>query len=276
MAVLGTVMGSVTSGMATLGKAAQLLGAVLSPVLLPAAVLLGTAFVAAADLIEGAGAPALQGFFALVLGIGVPALVTFFDIVVSVSQKLGEWYEWFRRNTGDTRKSPAEETADERKQRVFDEEREKLRRQDFKKDSWWTPQYTDIVNEATRRANERIARGDTGGDGPAERPRVEAAVFGALRDVAASLKMSVGPKAQIGGLEGIGRAAQLAALNQDPIEARMLRVQEKIAAALEGAIAELTRARGGVYVPPTDRLRTERDGLRALEAGRAARADRGG
>lgn len=57
----------------------------------------------------------------------------------------------------------------------------------------------------------------------------------ALNDVTRSLQMSIGPKASYTGLTEVGKQAQLAALNQDPLDARVLKrsiesIQEFLAA----------------------------------------------
>ena len=60
----------------------------------------------------------------------------------------------------------------------------------------------------------------------------------ALRDVLASFRMSIGPKAQMSGLAEVGKAAQMAALNADPLEMRLMRDQLKVLEKIEAAVAK--------------------------------------
>lgn len=51
-----------------------------------------------------------------------------------------------------------------------------------------------------------------------------------------SLRASIGPKATISSLGGVGQAAQLAALNNDPLEARLLRQQVDLLTKIESGV----------------------------------------
>ncbi|WP_439626017.1 hypothetical protein [Gemmata sp.] len=58
-------------------------------------------------------------------------------------------------------------------------------------------------------------------------PKAGGAAFGrdALGDVVKSLRLSIGPKATMSGLESVGRNAQLAALNSDPLDRTLEQLQ---------------------------------------------------
>ncbi len=79
-----------------------------------------------------------------------------------------------------------------------------------------------------------LASGEIHGRGTRE---ARERVGGATRDVLESFRRSLGPKATISGLGEVGKSVQLAALNADPLEARLMRQQlmvlERIAAAVE-------------------------------------------
>lgn len=65
-----------------------------------------------------------------------------------------------------------------------------------------------------------------------------------LDDAIASFRLSLGPKASFSGLADIGKQAQLAGLNGDPIQARLLAAMLRTADAVEGARADTRGARG--------------------------------
>jgi hypothetical protein len=70
-----------------------------------------------------------------------------------------------------------------------------------------------------------------------------------LEDVIRSLRISVGPKAQFSGLGEVTKNAQIAALNLDPVEMRMLRIMTREVELLEAAAADLRRMAGAAERP---------------------------
>lgn len=82
--------------------------------------------------------------------------------------------------------------------------------------------------------------GAVGADGkPAAKERTFGTRFdSAMRDVIRSMGMSMGPKGSYSALTEVGRNAQLAAVNQDPIEARQLKVMMDTLAFLQQAVAK--------------------------------------
>ncbi|AWM41766.1 hypothetical protein GobsT_71310 [Gemmata obscuriglobus] len=291
MAVLGAALGSVTSGFGTLGKSVQLFAATVAPVLLPATVLLATAFTSAAAVLTNAIGPGLEGFLTTIIGLGIPVLVTFIGAVQTVASALADLAKWVEDNFGN-RDRNGERITDPRATegdrrwfglgwdtvsdperntqayfRLFDEELRKLTDADWKDPNapWYTTRNVDRENEARRLADLRYAEGERGGAG-ADPSSPQAMVLSALRDVAKSFALSVGPKASISGLEGVGKSVQMAALNGDPIEQKMLRVQQSIATTLMRAVDALT-AGGGVWLPGEGDFGARPGGGGAFEGG---------
>jgi hypothetical protein len=94
--------------------------------------------------------------------------------------------------------------------------------------------------------------GASAGEAEAKTGDKREAVNRGLADTIRSLQLSLGPKAQISGIGEIGRQIQLAALNNDPIEARLLKVQQDALLELQSINAKINeRDRPGrVYDPP--------------------------
>ena len=98
----------------------------------------------------------------------------------------------------------------------------------------------DFLSDSTVAASEEIfGRGDK---------KTRSRVDGAMRDVLTSFRMSIGPKATMSGLDEVGRAAQMAALQQDPLEARLMRDQLRVLEKIESAVSKRREA-DRVYDP---------------------------
>lgn len=95
------------------------------------------------------------------------------------------------------------------------------------------------------------------GGGSADGTPAGEIVVKALRDVTASMRLSTGPRATMGDLGGVGRSVQMAALQGDPIDARMLRVQQTMVNLLEKLVSYMTRSAGAVYAPESSRSAME-------------------
>lgn len=68
--------------------------------------------------------------------------------------------------------------------------------------------------------------------------------------------MSMGPKAQISGIGDVGRQVQMAAINNDPLEARLMKMQLTVLEKIERSVSQ-NRTPRRVYDPSesrTDRL----------------------
>lgn len=182
LAVLGQVLSSATSGLQTLGKAAQLVASAFGPIILPAALMLATSFTAVAELMSDVGGPAMDAFFDLVINTLVPAITSSIDAFILLANITNEAADVLKALGGAAGSASA-----------------------------------FLHGRGSRDARERVG--------------------GSMRDVMESFRRSLGPKAQISGLGEVGKSVQLAALNADPLEARLLRQQlmvlERIAAAVE-------------------------------------------
>jgi hypothetical protein len=182
LAVLAQVLSSATSGFQTFGKAAQLMGSALAPILLPVVLMMATSMTAFAELISQVGGPAMQDFFEIVVDAFVPCIELAIETFIVLA---------------DVAKGVAGVIKELGNAAVF-----------------WTAALSGRGSRETR-----------------------GRVDGAMRDVLESFRRSIGPKAQISGLGEVGKSVQLAALNADPLEARLMRQQlavlERIAAAVE-------------------------------------------
>lgn len=181
LAILGQALNSTTSGLGTLGKASQLVAAVLAPVILPAALMLATSFTAVAELM-GENGGAMQSFFETMIDVLLPAIINSIDAFILMAE--------VAKGTAAVLKELGNAAA------------------------FWS---AALHGRGTRDARSRVDS--------------------SMRDVLESFRRSIGPKAQISGLAEVGKQAQLAALNADPLEMRLMRMQlatlERIAAAVE-------------------------------------------
>lgn len=234
LAMMSQVLQAPISGFQVLGTSAKVLAGTLAPVLLPVTVLLATALTALSDVVLATLMPGLEGFFSVIVGMGIPAVIIFIDAVRDAAEWIEKWTKWFKEKFGGG------------------------------EDGSTLDQIEGVANLLTgggdgfgmgtigRAAGTEIVGTDTFRDDfmPTERADTGAIVMNALRDVMGSMRASMGPKAQISGLESVGKSAQLAALNQDPLEARMLRTQQQIFQLMERAVARMendrhTRVYGG-------------------------------
>lgn len=253
IALFGAVASSATSGLGTLVKSVQLFAATLTPILLPASVLLATAFTALAEVITAGTGAGMESFFGIVLAMGIPALVALIDSAL----KLAEAFDELGKSKGAKAVDKAEQVAETKAFKLLT---------------------TGGMNAGLEKLLP-LALGTGAGaifdedsertPGEAKPPtRGENIVMGGLRDVMTSMRMSVMPKASISSIEGIGKSVQLAALNQDPIEGRMLRTQEMILRALERAVNRMGRERA-VYGPGAGEYDEDKGGSISISDGSA-------
>jgi hypothetical protein len=220
LALLGAVLSSTTSGFGLVTKSVQLLATVLSPILLPATMLLSTALVALSEVLFTGTQGGMETFFELVIGLGIPALVGFISVVQLVVEQLGEFRDVLDKFDDAYKGSYGEALADD---------------------------ISDLLNRnilgiSQEDLDAQHARRERG-----ESTDAEDAVMKALKTVQQSFNQSIGPKAQISQLGDIGRAVQMAAFSADPIENQQLKVQLAIRDALNTAIAKIeARKRPGM------------------------------
>lgn len=224
---LNTVLGQANSGLGVFGKAVNVLGATLAPVVLPFFAILATGILTLSDYIQSELMPALGRFYDWALKFGMPVaqkkvedVSTAIDTANAISkgnvgelpklEKLPGMVDSLARNLDPTGAS----------QRFIDN----------------VGGAKDLFDKAGRHLFggkdwEGAVQERRGTSDPLKvKPEDEKKKFNFgesmnanMRDVIRSLAMSLGPKASYSSLGEVGKQAQLAALNQDPIEAKLLR-----------------------------------------------------
>jgi hypothetical protein len=236
MAIFGQALQSQSSGFHVLGKVVQILGALIGAFLLPAVAMIAGALLDLTDDIEEDLLAAAREFGAFVMGTLVPAVRFLADVIsgtidvfVWLGEVVGDVIGWF----GDLIASDAESDA---KYAAADDELKKMglggligaegaRARTTERDAAGGPPagwFEKLLEKGTS--------GDTAGAGETREEKVKRS---GIDDVIASLKMSMGPKASFSGLADVGKSAQLAALNADPIDQRLLRLNMRMVELLE-------------------------------------------
>lgn len=283
LAIFGQVVGSQASGFQVLGSAVKLLAAVLAPIFLPIVLAVAAALVELSDDIAKNMGPAFKSWTRLIFSTVLPALtllakvvgvvVNFFmmfaNILMAVLNPLADEFggllEAIKRLVGWVMTIP--EVARVAKDPVG-----------AAKDTSGTLADSALVNaggvgELAKAGSEIVSKtvggfatkaagiaslfaGGTPASPPAgfaggtpaspggSPPAAPAGRKEAIDDVIASFRLSIGPKAQFSQLAQVGQSAQLAGLNADPIEQRMLQQLLRIASDMEGVRAEMRRERG--------------------------------
>lgn len=259
LAAFGTILGQTSSGFGVFRKSIDVVASSLAPLLLPVFVLLAAGLVALSDTIWARLLPALAKWYGWVNEHAVPAaeqkvedsgrfldgLRDLGDLVTDPAKAIdrfkddpakaidrgmgvlrqldptggvgmiednvgsaGDAMKWFDKQFGDALGG-----------RLYDEEG---RRTDVDR-----PVSGSVAAAAARSAGVAgpgVSGPAVGGEPsrPGDPGTGPATFRGATRDVLRSLQLSIGPKASYGQLQDVGRQAQLAALNQDPLDARTL------------------------------------------------------
>lgn len=229
-ALLSQVLQSNLSGFQVLGTAVKVLATTLAPILLPVTAALAAGVLAVSDVLMEHLMPAMDTWFQFVLGSAIPAIAFLIDMFNDAAEGVSGWIEDLDGAGKAVREWAAERYRDAQQFNPFTSEEE----------------------------DEKFIRSNITGDGSdgepgderrflgmkwSSRGRGEEATGRGLADTLRSLRMSMGPRATVTGLGGVGQAIQSAALNQDPLEARMLKVQTDMLNRLD-RIAANTRGRG--------------------------------
>jgi hypothetical protein len=214
LAVFGQVLNSNVGGFQVLGKVIQVIATLLAGFLLPAVATIAAALLEWADEMEGEVMAAAEKFGEFVMGTLLPAIEFLADVIsgtvdvfVWLGETIGDVIGWFGDLIAEGK--PAGEGV---------EDDAAMALADF------------LGLKGMDGARERMA---TGKDPEAEPAPADAPApkrfdrSGAMADVIASLRLSMGPKASFAGLADVGKSAQMAALNADPIDQRMLRIAMK-------------------------------------------------
>lgn len=219
--VLATALAAPISGLQVFGSAVKTIGTALAPILLPIATLMSTAALAFSEVITGALGPVMEDWFELILTNGISAIEFFIEVIEGATQALQDLWD------------AIPEADDDQSAAVAQNYRAGL-------SAFGLP--PEIVDKLapTIGAERRVA----GAEVAEEESDTSGSVRRGLADTLRSLRMSMGPRASISSLTSVGNQAQLAALNSDPIEARMLKVQQDMLAKLE-RVANNTSTRRG-------------------------------
>lgn len=259
LAAFGTILSQAGSGLGVFQSAINVLAATLAPIVLPAFVLLATALVAASDQIQAQILPALASWYKLLMEEGLPIVTKFAKAVGEAAEALA----YLTKNTPgqiaeDAKNDPAK--AAQRASSILDFSGSNRAINDFlggfSLPGLLGKAAPHVVEAATGiKLNSEPAGGDVAqageaksparpGEAPDAKPNANAVVNRALQDVMKSLQMSVGPKASFGSLSEVGKQAQLAALNLDPLEQRAKEATIK-------ALGVLQDIAGKVGAPPS-------------------------
>ena len=258
LAALSTILQSAGSGFSVFNTAIKVFAATLAPVLLPVFVLLATAVVAASDVIWRELYPKLGEFYRLILETGIPAIKQFvdgllmaarvFNILYQADQRgratargviqgkeadavggvlrmlpggktLGDLYDRGRQITAGVVGGKPGEAIAAAQQAVPEHPLKRLLdayagRADEPKPG--TPAAPIDLSQLSPEKRASYL------NPPAGRPDGKSDLGGvALKDVLASLRQSMGPKAAFGSIAQANKTATLAGLNQDNLERRL-------------------------------------------------------
>ncbi len=267
MAVMTATINSAGSGFQVLNQSVKLLGAVLAPILLPVALALAAGFVNLADKIG----PIIQEVFPalarFVFSSVIPAMTLFADVVIAFVNKARAVIESLPnpfKNADPVRGkgkladiNPVTNIGlpEELRARVNKataqilKERPELQPGFFDKGSTVLKKAYDARTLALGRDTKLKSEVEASlGYGPGERAGAPTGTAsrpggaaGVLGEVIESFRRSISPKSQTMGVSAAYSAARTAALNTDPIEARMLQAMLRAATAAETSARELSR-----------------------------------
>ncbi len=225
---LSTILNQANSGMGVFGKAINVLGATLAPVLLPFFAMLAAGVLTLSDYIWSKLLPALGSFYDWAVKFGLPLVqgkVENIGAAIDTGSAIKDFVT--QGKLPSLEKAPGMLDAAARQ---FDPTGAVGAVQDT------VGSIKDVFDVAGRNLFggkdwESAAQARRGANDPLKaKPEDEkqkfdfgAAMNANMRDVIKSLAMSMGPKGSYSSLGEVGKQAQLAALNQDPIEAKLLR-----------------------------------------------------
>jgi hypothetical protein len=243
LAVFGQVLGNSLSGFDILGKAVKVLATTLAPILLPVMAALAAGVLAVSDLLIERLLPHMDEWFSLILTTAIPAIEFFIDTLEEAADAITEVAKFLGGLAGAERGGVTDTAM--RATPVLGS----------------VLALKDLVMGSGDEAGGAAGDG-SGGDGPSDerrfmgmrwsgRGRGAEGVDRGLMDTLRSLRMSMGPKATVTGLGGVGQGIQTAAIQADPLEARMLKVQQDMLAKLERVAANTARGGRGARFDPT-------------------------
>lgn len=200
-AILSQVLQNSLSGFQVLNQAVKVVATTLAPILLPVTVALAAGMLAISDVLIEQLLPGMDRWFQLILDTAIPVISAVVDAFAFAADKIMS----FASAVGD----------------VID----------------WVKRQVNSLNPFSDDDDGEQNRADLIAPDAGGRDKVNSG----LRDTLASLRNSMGPKASIGALGSVGQAAQMAALNSDPIEARMLKIQTNMLTRLDQVAANTAK-----------------------------------
>lgn len=273
LAIMGQLLQSNAAGFQVLGLAIKLLVTTLAPLLLPVVVALAAAMVEFSDKLWAEILPELEDWYTFVVGTLLPALRTFADVLLGVASVVKDVF------------SVLVDVADGISTAVSSIFKGKVSDVKGITDALtdWAVEFAGagpggdapdaaapgVFDAAVGWSGARPAPGGIfGGIGGAAAAAAPGGIFsgiggaaavaggapggpggrgdgGALGDVLKSIRLSLGPRAQFASFSQVSKNAQLAALNSDPLEQRMLERMTKSLEVLE-RVEVNTRPHGGL------------------------------
>lgn len=211
---LSTVLGQANSGMGVFQKSINVFAATLAPVLLPVFAMLAAGLLSISDVIWAKLLPALEGFYRWMLKHGVPIV----EEGIAAADDLTGGDEATRRYL-DRPEFAGVRPEDKAK---YIREADESRPPEKPAPGNLGQQMTVAIKKKEAEEKAASAQGKKNADGTPKVP-MGRRFNDNMTDVIKSLAMSMSPKASYAGLGEVGKQAQLAALSQDPIEAKLLR-----------------------------------------------------
>jgi hypothetical protein len=211
LAALNTFLSATTSGFSVFSKAMALFATAVAPVLMPAFFLLSVALAATSEVLFTQLAPALEGFYRIILNYGIPVITQFVNVIAEAAEALGQLSD---ASVGGVKGL----------------------------DVLAAGALPFMPGLAGPYLFDRISGGSGdgrafgaavgGGSGPGA-----GATRRAIADTLAELRLSMGPAASTGSIASVYTRAQMAAF-QSPFERRMLEMMERVTAAISRAAGE--------------------------------------
>jgi hypothetical protein len=260
MAVLGplyalnTVLGQTNSGMGVFQKSVNVLGSVIAPIVLPAFVMLAAGILAVSDMLWAKLLPALGKFYEWALKTGLPGVEKKVDQAEDAVDA-GAAAKNFVTKGELPKMADLPRMGDAALRNIDPTPMSGMVMDNLGggKDltNWLSKQwgsmtggnYKDFNGMAKAggwQGSDKTGKDDKNADGTVKVPMGQR-VSDAMRDVIKSLGMSMGPKGGMGGLTDKYIETTNAAMNQDPIEARQLKVMEQTLTEMQKAVAALEK-----------------------------------
>jgi hypothetical protein len=253
LAILGKVIGTTSSGFGVFQAALGALAAVLAPIVLPLFISLAGALLDFSGDLEKAMSGGIVPFMNLIFGTLIPVLGFLADSFLNMIDILSDAMLWIAKFPESLSNAIAEflhlggaSDADNAKM-IADARESGLGDDAIRALAVSMAKTGDEIDRAFKIADgkdtgEGDFSGATGAGGSVDAPASGGRT--GTDDALASLKLALGGKASFSGLADVGRQAQLAGLNADPIQMKILASGLRSAAAAEESLAIMRRGAG--------------------------------